>query len=373
MGARRFAGPVGFFLLGFLVSMQLILMITENMPATSWFDWNATLAITDATLGLDLLFIIVLAIPILFLEYYLFAVPIAAIILVFTKAVKTAKYELNIMNIASHFGGTQMVRRAALPALFSVAFAGMFRQPLRDFVFGPGYVPPLEIAPFFPIVVTLLSALLFMPIALLLFMPTWVLNDAGVVTHLKSDRMDIRQCPDTQGVGRWISNMLGGYAILAYPIITFIDHFYEPIILEIMNGTYNLAIPAEANYVLYQAVIGFLWTLGLPFFVMAFIIPVIAFNEAMQARSTIRILKLARRLGATIVRRERIEEIKRPTTVAAIDESANIELWAKATMPASVVTSSAKSKKDDEKKKKGNVTTSRKSVKKQDKKKKKKK
>jgi hypothetical protein len=376
MGARRFAAPLGFFLLGFLVAMQLILLITENMAPTNWFDWDATLDLSDATLGLDILFIIVLAIPILFLEYYIFAVPLAAVILVFTKVVKTAKYELNIMNISSNFGGTQMVRRAALPALFSVAFAGMFRAPLRDFVFGSNFTPPPEIAAFFPIVVTLMSALLFMPIALLLFMPTWVLNDAGVVTHLKSDRMNLRQCPDTQGVGRWISNMLGGYAILAFPITMFINHFYEPIILPILDGTLNVAIPEVANEVVFKAIVGFLWTLGLPFFVMAFVIPVIAFNEAMQARSTIRILKLARRLGATIVRRERIEEIKRPTTIASADDSANIELWAKATMPASVVTSSKKSKKDNDKKKKksskSKVTTSRKAIKKKDNKKKKK-
>jgi hypothetical protein len=276
------------------------------------------------------------------------------------------------MNIASHFGGTQMIRRAALPALFSVAFASLFRDLIEDVLFGSGFVASPEIEAFYPIVLTLMSALLFMPIALLLFMPTWVLNDAGVVTHLKSDRMDIRQCPDTQGVGRWMSNMLGGYAILAFPITSFINHFYNPLLVPLFEGVIDLGIPAQANEFMFKAIIGFLWTLGLPFFVMAFIIPVVAFNEAMQSRSTVRILKLARRLGATIVRRERIEEIKRPTTIASAEESANIELWAKATMPASVATSSKK-KKDNDKKKKSNVTTSRKAVKKQDKKKKKKK
>ena len=189
--------------------------------------------------------------------------------------------------------------------------------------------------------------------------------------YLKSDNMELRQCPDTQGVGRWISNMLGGYAILAFPITMFIAHFYDPLIFPLLAGDINLAIPAEANAFMFEAIVGFLWTLGLPFFVMAFIIPVIAFNEGMQSRSTIRILKLAKRLGAKIVRREQIQEIKRPTTVAAIEESANIELWAKATMPASVATSE-KSKKNDKKKKdksKSKVVTSRKT--KQDKKKKK--
>ena len=370
MGARRFVAPGFMFLLGFFVAFQLILMITENMGPTNWFDWNSTLGLGTTTLGLDIMFIIIIAIPILFLEYYIFAVPIAVLVLLLTKAVKSARYELNIMNIASHFGGTQMVRRAAIPALFSVAFAGMFRAPLQDFVFGANYTAPVEIDAFFPIVVTLMSALLFMPIALLLFMPTWVLNDAGVVTHLKSDNLELRQCPDTQGVGRWLSNMLGGYAILAFPITMFLNHFYTPLIVPLFDGTIDLAVPAEANLFVFKAVVGFLWTLGLPFFVMAFIIPVIVFNEALQSRSTIRILRLAKRLGAKIVRKERIQEIKRPSTISATKDSAQVELWAKATMPASVTTSE-KSKKNDKKKEKSKskVVTSRKT--KQDKKKKK--
>ncbi len=363
MGARRFAAPALLFFLGFFVALQLILMITENMAPTNWFPSSMS-----TTLGYDIMIILVIAIPILFLEYYIFAVPLAVVILVITKVVKTGKYDLNIMNLSTHFSGNQMVRRAALPALFSVAFAGMFRAPLRDFLFGSGFVPAPEIAAFFPIVVSLMSALLFMPIALLLFMPTWVLNDAGVVTHLKSDRMDLRQCPDTQGVGRWISNMLGGYAILAFPVTMFVNHFYEPLIVPLFQGTIDLTVPAEANAFVYEAVVGFLWTLGLPFFVMSFIIPVIIFNEKLQPRSTIRILRLAKRLGATIVRRERIEEIKRPTALATANDSATVELWAKATMPESVATSSKKIKdkskeKDKKKKNKSTIVTSRKKIK----------
>ena len=177
-----------------------------------------------------------------------------------------------------------------------------------------------------------------------------MLNDAGVVTHLKSDNLELRQCPDTQGVGRWISNMLSGYAILAFPITMFLHHFYEPLIIPLFEGTIDLAIPAQANAFVFQAVVGFLWTLGLPFFVMAFIIPVIIFNEGMQSRSTIRILRLAKRLGAKIVRKERIQEIKRPTTIGALEDSANVELWAKATMPEVVVSSKkVKSAKDKSK------------------------
>jgi hypothetical protein len=253
------------------------------------------------------------------------------------------------MNIGKDFHGTQMIRRAAAPALFSVASAQMLREPLTQFIFHTTDVASMvsvEIQPLVPIVISLMSSLVFMPIALLLFMPTWVLNDAGVVTHLKSDRMDIRQCPDTQGVGRWIANMLGGYALLAFPITMFIAHFYNPIILPMLQDP--LALTPEMIF--YDTTVGLLWTIGLPFFVMAFILPVVMFNEKMQERSTVGILKWANKMGARIIRKERIKEIKRPTMISNIDSSANVELWAKATVGEEVVVSSKRIKKKDSEK-----------------------
>ncbi len=320
MGARRFVTPVLMFFLGMLVITQLILTITQGMPHIEIIPDTLS-----TELGTDIITIMVIAFPILFLEYYLFAVPIAVVLLIGTKIVKSTRYELNIMNIGRDFGGTQIVRRAAAPALFAVASAELFRAPLRAFLFGAEFVPPPEFASLFPVVVSLMSALLAVPIALLLFMPTWILNDAGVVTHLKSDRLDLRQCPDTQGVGRWIANMLGGYALLAFPITMFLNHFYEPLISPWLQGT---IIPPEQ--VFYQVTTGTLWTIGLPFFVMAFILPVIMFNEAMQKRSTVRILRLATRLGAKMVRREQIQEIKRLSYAYDEDKSATVELYAAA-------------------------------------------
>ena len=320
MGAGRFVAPVLMFLLGMLVITQMIMTITQGMPSTELIPDTLS-----TELGTDIITIMVIAFPILFLEYYLFAVPIAVVLLIGTKIVKSTRYELNIMNIGRDFGGTQIVRRAAAPALFAVASAELFRVPLRAYLFGAGYVPPPEFASLFPVVVSLMSALLAVPIALLLFMPTWVLNDAGVVTHLKSDRLDLRQCPDTQGVGRWIANMLGGYALLAFPITMFLNHFYEPLILPWIQGTIF-----TAEQVFFQVTTGTLWTIGLPFFVMAFILPVIMFNEAMQKRSTVRILRLATRLGAKMVKKEKIREIKRLSYAYDEEKSATVELYAAA-------------------------------------------
>lgn len=108
------------------------------------------------------------------------------------------------------------------------------------------------------------------------------------------------------------------------------------------------------------------------------------FNEGMQARSTVRILRLATRLGAKMVRKERVQEIKRLGYVYDEEKKATVELYAAATNQEIAMTqksikskdkskikddSKTKSKKKDSKKdSKGKVVSSRKSVKKNTKK-----
>lgn len=323
MGKARFLTPSFMFVIGTLVALQLITLVTTGVPATVLFPETMS-----PTLGTDIATIMAIALPILFLEYVLLAVPVAVVILFITKIIKSTRYEMNIMNIGREFGGVQMVRRAAAPALFSVASAQLFSPLIKDFLFPTIIIEELSITiqPLFNASLSLMSALLFVPIALLLFMPTWVLNDAGVVTHLKAENLVYRQCPDTQGVGRWIANMLGGYALLAFPITMFFSQFYNPIILPIMNGTAEFTT-AE---LFYQGTIGLIWTIGLPFFVMAYILPMVMFNEGMQTRSTVRILRLATRLGAKMVRKEQIQEIKRLSYAYDEDQKATVELYAAA-------------------------------------------
>jgi len=130
VGKKRYLGPVFMCVAGTLVAMQLILPITAEFPDTAAVPdvMSSTLGLLPS-LGLDILTVIALAYPILFLEYYLLGVPVALLILFVTKIVKSTRYELNIMDIGKDFNGTQMVRRAAAPALFSVASAQMLREP----------------------------------------------------------------------------------------------------------------------------------------------------------------------------------------------------------------------------------------------------
>jgi len=348
MGKARFVLPTFMFLAGTAVAINLIMTITRPVPPTSLFP-----PALSQTLGTDIVAIMIIAFPIFLVEYVVFAVPAAVVLLVITKIVKSARYEMNIMNIGRDFNGTQIIRRAAAPALFSVASSQLFRGVIENMLFPIGYDPGAELLPLHEAGLTLMSALLFLPIALILFMPTWILNDAGVVTHLKSDYLESRQTPDTQGVGRWIANMLGGYALLAYPITMFLSQFYDPLILPILQGT----IPPDqiSGLVIYQGTLGLLWTLGLPFFVMAYILPVIMFNEALQTRSTVRILRLAQRLGAKIIKKEQITEIKRPSLKIVEDQTATVDLWAKA-QNQEIITSSKKIKKSETTLKSNNIT-----------------
>jgi hypothetical protein len=176
--------------------------------------------------------VLVLAVPILLVEYRILAAPGAAAFLYVSKVWKAASYEMNIMNIGKEFGSARLIRRAAPPALFSAASAGVFQAGIIRFVFGPTE-PAVATAlqGQYNIMITLMGTLVFLPISLAFFMPTWVLNDAGIVTHLRADKMRVRQPPDTQGVGRWMGSMLGGYALIAYPLTMFNDHFYEPLFL----------------------------------------------------------------------------------------------------------------------------------------------
>lgn len=248
------------------------------------------------------------SIPILFLEYYLFAIPIAMLFLFGNRIVRAASYEMNIMNIGSVFDGRHMIRRTAAPALFSIASSDMFRGQVAGYVFPNQTLVAgtIEYA-----TVSLMGALLVMPLALLIFMPTWVLNDTGIVTHLKENKLAIRQCPDTQGVGRWVSNIFGGFALIAFPLTMFQNH----VLPHILDG--SLFDMGQNGAIILNA---FLLILGLPLFVMAFILPVVMFNERSQVRIRTRMAAFATKLGSTIVRKERIEKAKRITQDGILTE-----------------------------------------------------
>lgn len=297
----RYLLPVFLFLLGAWFAYDMITEVTDSILPVAVVDimflppWRV-----------DVSFILVIAIPVLLIEYALLAIPAAGLLLLYASIVRSASYEMNIMNIGTEFGGVRMVRRAVAPALFSLSSSGILKGPIENFLFGPNPVIPPGMEISYNFALALMAGLLFLPISLAFFMPTWVLNDAGIVTHLKDDKLNIRQCPDTQGVGRWVGNVLGGFAIIAYPISAFTNYFWDRFFVEpYMEMTVDTLSRS------------LFWTVGLPFLVMAFVLPVIAANELNQKRLRRQVSGVATRMGATVVLKPQIEKIDSEKALAA--------------------------------------------------------
>jgi hypothetical protein len=318
--------------------MDMITGVTETVlpvavvDVMSIFQWRV-----------DLSFILVIAIPVLLLEYALIAVPAAGLLLLYASIVRSASYEINIMNIGTEFGGIRMVRRSLAPALFSLSSSGILIGWIENTLFGPNPVVPAEIAVSYNFALSLMAGLLFLPVSLAFFMPTWVLNDTGIVTHLKDDKLNIRQCPDIQGVGRWVGNVLGGFAIIAYPISAFTNYFWDPLVD-------NPLIFTDIDNLMNSL----FWTVGLPFLVMAFVLPVIAVNELNQKRMRRQISGVATRMGATVVLKPVIDRIDSEKALAAKKRVIKKEGILETSEVAEIITSAKgikKPKKNDKKKK----------------------
>jgi len=293
MGRSRFFFPAIFAIGGIAIAISAIYWVTIGQTTIDFIPF------IEGSLYADIIFVLGAAIPIIALEYFIIAIPFAVIFLIGNSFIKAAAYETNIMKIGTEFGGARMVRRAAAPALFSVSTAGV----LRGFFEGLLVAPPGTPNYLFGLSSTLMASLVVMPIALALFMPTWILNDSGIVNHLRKGQLDVRQCPHTEGVGRFYSSMLGGYSILAFPIAMFKLHFFEPFIIE--HQTIDL-------WSLFTTSV---WTIGIPLLVMAFIVPVIILNEYAGGKADRVVQGYLKRVGADIVEKPQISRvaIKRPS------------------------------------------------------------
>ena len=286
MGRSRFLIPVIFAILGIAITILAIYQVTIDQAATDFFPF------IEGSLYADIVFVLAAAIPIIILEYFIIAIPLAVLFLIGNSFIKAAAYETNIMEIGESFGGIRMIRRAAAPALFSVSTAGILSGFFQDLLI----VPPGDPSFLYRLGGTLMASLVIMPIALALFMPTWILNDAGIVNHLRKGQMDVRQCPHTEGVGRWYSSMLGGYSILAFPIAMFSIHFLQPFI-----ATSTLP-PLD------EILISLVWIIGIPMLIMAFIVPVILLNEFAGRKGGGFVKGFVKRMGAEVVEKLQISK-----------------------------------------------------------------
>ena len=116
---KRYIAPVFFFIVIGGFALKLI------FDAISGLGQSSVMNIPGFTMTDAITVLLIASIPILIVEYYLLAIPIAALFLVANRTIKAASYEMNIMNIGTEFNGRYMIRRAAVPG------SGWRRLPRR--------------------------------------------------------------------------------------------------------------------------------------------------------------------------------------------------------------------------------------------------
>jgi hypothetical protein len=221
------------------------------------------------------------------LVYIILGVPFAAIILLIVKLVRSTAYDVDIAQIGYRFSGVRMIRRAATPALFAVAISGIVMELIAGWIIPLLITIPPEVAILINFFMPIVGTLILLPVVLAIFIPTWMLNDSGIVMHLKPEQLDIRRCPDSIGIGRWVNNLMAGFTIFTIPFVMFAQQF-----LPLIGTT------SGPEQYLFATV----FSIGIPFLAIAFVIPVVIFHEICINGAKKGIRGLARRLGAREIR-----------------------------------------------------------------------
>ncbi len=301
---RRFFLPVVFGISGFLLASYVITLLAKNIAVFST-DYDM-IDIIPGNVASDVPVLLGLSSIAGIIVYLFLALPIAILILIFTKIIRATAYDVDIAQIGNRFGGLRMIRRALVPALFAVALSGIVMQIVEGYLFRVLDTVPPQVELIYNFLGPVIGALVTLPLVLAIFAPTWLLNDSGIVMHLKPEQLSIRRCPDTIGVGRWVNNMLAGFTILILPIASFAEHF-----LPLIRSGVSEVLPYF---------MAFFFSFGVPFITMAFTIPVIIFNEIMLGLMRKPIRRVAKAFGA---RELRIETVITETEI--VDEEPEAE------------------------------------------------
>ncbi|MHA1637707.1 MAG: hypothetical protein ACTSUB_06795 [Candidatus Thorarchaeota archaeon] len=278
----RFIPPIVFAFAGWLTASAIVLYTARFVEGLSpTYD---LIPMTPGNVAGDVGWLLAI-VPIAgILVYLIVSIPIAAIMLGAIKLVRSTSYDIDIAQIGNRFSGIRMIRRAITPALFSMAISGIVMEVIEGVLFNLLSTVPLQAITLFRFFLPIIGTLITLPIVLVIFIPTWMMNDAGIVMHLKVDELDNRRCPDTIGVGRWVSNLLAGFTIFTVPLVLFVQQF-----LPIITGE------VEGSFAIIYALV---FSLGIPFLAMTFIIPVIIFHEIVINGSKRGIRGITKRLGA---------------------------------------------------------------------------
>ena len=241
-------------------------------------------------LASDAMYLLTVVVPVYLVELIVFTFPIALVMVLVNRVARAGRYTQSIVDIGQGFSAFRLIRRSVVPALFSLSFGELIVGLAPGWLFNePSVHDPGLVNIIYPLL-SLLAALMSLAVALPLFAPTWLLNDAGIVSHLRREELEMRQCPDFEGVGKWFNSFISGFALLTFPITMANRYFYQAFVIR--------GIPITAMSV-FQSVFA---TVGLPVLVMAFVMPVVLFHELLLPRFVPAVHWLATRLGMKRIR-----------------------------------------------------------------------
>jgi hypothetical protein len=299
---KRFIIPAIFSLVGMVITFwttQYLASLLVVFQPTYGVD---LVTAVDGSMRLDITFLVMILIPIFLIEFLILSIPFAFIMLVIARLFRVATYDIDVMRIGQGFDWIRLMKRSVIPALFALSLGELVISLLNGVIF---WIPPLPegaerqlIVPSLHPLLTLLGSLIALTVSIALFAPTWILNDSGIIAHVKPKHLEYRRCPDTEGVGRWYSNLVGGFGILAFPIAMFHRYFYQKFI--VVGFTINLQ----------NVLVSLAWTIGLPFAVIAFILPLIILNEFAIKWTGPFMQRVAKGMGASDVQLQHVGTIQ---------------------------------------------------------------
>ncbi len=284
---KKFYLPILFSIVGILSTFLISDMLSSGL--TEYSSEYDLITVIEGSVQSDVSSLLFLLMPIYFIGFLTLVIPVALLMMLINRLSRVSTYDLGIFTTGERFSAIKMIRRAVVPALFALSTGELFVNLLPNRVFGEPIIEPTDAFYFLKLfnpLQTILGALFGLIIGIVIFAPTWILNDSGIVGQVKPSRMSSRRCPDTEGIGRWFSNLFAGFAILTYPLTIIHRFFYVQYFVHMVPITF------------FNLMNSLFWTVGIPFLVMSFVLPFIILNELGHTWVRPKIQKFARRLGA---------------------------------------------------------------------------
>ena len=117
------------------------------------------------------------------------------------------EHEYKLIKMRENIVFKRLFYRLIFPAFFSISLAMMFNSTIDTSIF-------LAIPKLLLLQVYMASFIFAIP-AFLLLAPLWILDDSGIITHLKED-LGYRRPPETESISRTFNNAYKGYVGISF-------------------------------------------------------------------------------------------------------------------------------------------------------------